>query len=76
MIFAKNFARNYEKRIIHGTSVAWSMSHFSQQSSKPANQRTSVLYFRFSDFLVTRPDKKLLKPNPVKCTKCTSFFCS
>ena len=26
--------------------------------------------------LVNWPDEKLLKPNPVQCTKCTSFFCS
>ena len=31
MIFAKNFARNYEKKIL-GTSDAWSTSHFSQQT--------------------------------------------
>ena len=31
MIFAKNFARKYEKIIILGTSDAWSMSHSSQQ---------------------------------------------
>ena len=36
MIFAKNFARNYEKIIILGTSDAWSMSHSSQQPSKLA----------------------------------------
>ena len=36
-IFAKNFARNYEKkRIILGTSDAWSTSHLSQRTSKPA----------------------------------------
>ena len=31
MIFAKNFARNYEKKILLGTSDAWSMSHLSHQ---------------------------------------------
>ena len=41
-IFAKNFARTYEKKIILGTSDAWSTSHLSQQ--------TSVLYCRLSDF--------------------------
>ena len=35
MIFAKNFARNYEKKIILGTSDAWSMSHLSQRTSEP-----------------------------------------
>ena len=35
MIFAKNFARNYEKNVILGISEAWSMSH----SSEPATQR-------------------------------------
>ena len=42
MIFAKNFARNYEKKIILETSDAWSTSHLSQ--------RTSILYCRLSDF--------------------------
>jgi hypothetical protein len=36
IIFATNFARNYEKRMILGTSDAWSTSHLSQQTSKPA----------------------------------------
>ena len=36
MIFAKNFVRNYEKKIILGTSDTWSMSHLSQRPSKPA----------------------------------------
>ena len=36
MIFAKNFARNYKKKLILGTSDAGSMSHLSQQPSKPA----------------------------------------
>ena len=40
MIFAKNFTRNYEKKIL-GTSDAWLTSHLSQQ--------TSVLYHRLSD---------------------------
>ena len=33
MIFAKNFARNYEKKIILGTSDIWSMSCSSQRQS-------------------------------------------
>ena len=41
MIFAKNFARDYEKKIV-GTSEAWSFV--------PANQRSSVLYCRLPDF--------------------------
>ena len=36
MIFAKNFARNYEKKIMLGTSDARSTSHLSQQTSEPA----------------------------------------
>ena len=36
MIFAKNSARNYEKKIILGTSDAWTTSHLSQGTSKPA----------------------------------------
>ena len=35
-VFAKNFARNYEKKKILGTSDTWSTSHLSQQTSKPA----------------------------------------
>ena len=35
MIFAKNFARNYEKKIL-GTSDAWTMSRLSHQPSGPA----------------------------------------
>ena len=34
--FAKNFARNYETKIILGTSDAWLMSRLSQQPSNPA----------------------------------------
>ena len=45
MIFAKNFARNYEKKIILGTSDAWSMSHLSQQPSDPA--------YYIEDFCIT-----------------------
>ena len=36
MIFGKNSARNYEKKIILGTSDACSTSHLSQRASKPA----------------------------------------
>ena len=36
MIFAKNFVRNYEKKIILGTSDTWSMSHSSKRLSDPA----------------------------------------
>ena len=36
MIFAKNFARNYEKKIMLGTLDAWSMSHLSHRPSDPA----------------------------------------
>ena len=35
MIFAKIFARNYEKKIILGTSDTWSMSPLSHQPSNP-----------------------------------------
>ena len=40
MIFANNFARNYEKKIILGTSDAWSMRQLSQQPSILATQCT------------------------------------
>ena len=36
MIFAKNFERNYEKKIILGTSDDWPMSRLSNQPNKPA----------------------------------------
>ena len=35
-IFAKNFARFYEKEIMLGTSDAWSMGHLSHCPSEPA----------------------------------------
>ena len=37
-LFAKYFARNYEKKkkIILGTSDTWSTKHFSHRPSKPA----------------------------------------
>ena len=35
-VFAKNFARFDEKKIILGTSDAWSTSHLSNRPSKPA----------------------------------------
>ena len=42
MIFEKNFARNYGKRIIiFGTSDDESMSHSSQRPSNPATQQPS-----------------------------------
>ena len=49
MIFAKNFARNYEKKIILGTSDTWSLSHWSQQSSDPVY----YIYRRLSDLWAT-----------------------
>ena len=36
MIFAQNFARNYEKKMILGTWDAWSICHLSQQPSNAA----------------------------------------
>ena len=35
-MFAKNFARNHEKKIILGTLDAWWMSPLSRRSSKPS----------------------------------------
>ena len=46
MIFAKNFARNYEKTIIH----TWNIRQLVNESFVPATQRTSVLYWRLTDF--------------------------
>ena len=48
MIFANNFAINYEK-IILGTSDTWSMSNSSQQPSNPANQH---IIFNIVGFLI------------------------
>ena len=42
-IFAKNFARNHEK------NFTWNIIHLVNESYVPANQQTSVLYFRLSD---------------------------
>ena len=62
MIFAKNYARFYEKKIL-GTSYAWSTIHLSHWPSKPAyynyfrltySDRLRVLktiYFHFCDFI-------------------------
>ena len=36
MFFAKNFARNDEKKIILGTSDAWSTIHLAHRPSEPA----------------------------------------
>ena len=35
-MFENNFERNYGKKIILGTSVAWSTSHLSQRTNEPA----------------------------------------
>ena len=35
-VFAKNFARNYERKLILGTSDAWSTSRLSHQTNNPA----------------------------------------
>ena len=43
-MFAMNFARNHEKKIINGKEAWWTI-HLSQ--------RTSVLYSRLTDFLTT-----------------------
>ena len=44
-IFAKNFATNYEKKVL-GTLDAWSMSHLSQPPSKPG--------YYIKDFWISR----------------------
>ena len=44
-VFAKNFARFYEKKIMLGTSEAW-------LTFVPSAQRTSVSYCRLTDFMV------------------------
>ena len=42
-IFAKNFARNHEKKIILGTSDAWLMSRSSQ---RPSDRAYYIEYFQ------------------------------
>ena len=44
MIFAKNFARNYEK------ISTWNIRRLVDESFVPATQRPSALYWRLSDF--------------------------
>ena len=53
MIFAKNFARKYEKIIILGTSDAWSMSQSSQRPSNPAYYIEDCRIFELFDIDVT-----------------------
>ena len=48
------FARNYEKKIIIGTSDAWSMSRLSQQPSNPATQQ--IMYIE--DCRIFEPQSK------------------
>ena len=50
MIFAKNFARNYEKKIILGISATWAMSRWSQ----------GLLYGRLLDFAFESMTKSCL----------------
>ena len=66
MIFAKNFARNYEKKIILGTSDAWSMS---LRPIDPATQRIilKIVGFCINPFSSTGTMKqkgKVIKQNP------------
>ena len=51
MIFAKNSARNYEK------NDTWNIGRLVDKSFVPANQQTSLLYCRWSDF--TKQDGKV-----------------
>ena len=44
-IFAKNFARNHEKK-----NNTWNISSLVDESFVPANQHASVLYCRLTDF--------------------------
>ena len=54
-----------------GTSDAWSKSHLSQRTSEPANQRTSVLYCRLSDFLKGQRTTVVFQFD--MCSQCTIF---
>ena len=49
MIFVKNFARNYEKM-----NDTWNIRFLVDESFVPANQQTSVLYCRLTDFIGLR----------------------
>ena len=56
IIFAKNFARNYEKIVILGTSDAWSMSCLSHWPREPAYY---IVDWWISGFWQTTLDKML-----------------
>ena len=59
MIFAKNFARNYEKKIILGTSDAWLMSLLAHRPRDPAYyiEDWPILYewTNFHGFMTKKP---------------------
>ena len=69
----REFARNYEEKN-NTWNITESFVPANQQTSKPANQRTSVLYCRLSDFMTkvmnygakSRPSENSLA---VFCTK-------
>ena len=57
MIFAKDFARNYEK------NNTWNIRRLVDESFVPADQQTNVLYCRLSDLWSrTSQAKGSLKP--------------
>ena len=58
-IFAKNFARNCEKK-------TWNIRRLVDDSFIPANQKTSVLYRRLSD--IKAQLQITLKPTPLSST--------
>ena len=62
-IFAKNFAKNHERKIILGSSDAWSTSNLSQQTSEPVYYIVDCRIFS----LPIKPDQfDLIQWNRVK----------
>ena len=59
-MFVKNFARNYENKIILGTSDTWWMSHLSQQTSKPAYDLVDCWILKVRSYL------NIIAMNPIK----------
>ena len=56
-VFAKNFARNYEKNIILGTSDPWLTSHLFQPTSKPVYYIVDCRIYKSHAYSRTRGHK-------------------
>ena len=64
MIFAKNFARNYEE------NNTWNIRHLVDESFVPATQWHSVLYWRLSDLWTGGWGYKVVAISKVSSTCC------